>query len=281
MKKSVPMLAALREGWQITLNNFSALLLLLLIVVATRVVYGISQALIVSIAPGGEAQGGLRTLHSIGTTLIDYWLTIGGYRMMIDAARAGKVRIGLLFTGLPWMLRQIGINILLALATLVTMIPCILAVAALWYLQGPALAEVYQVTGLNPLLDFIRDYELFILSGLVAIAILILPPMIVGAYLSFSLFALVDKNTGVIDSMWVSWRVARGALFQLVNFMLLCGLVVIAGFLAFFVGLLFAIPVSTFAFAVVYRELLRQTEAREGILVQPGVLSLAPQQEAI
>ena len=95
-------------------------------------------------------------------------------------------------------------------------------------------------------------YYLMVAAGLV---LLIVP----GVYLAlrFVMYqdAIVDKNMGIMESFRYSSELTRNNKFSLLGLGLLSLLVVLAGALALLVGLIYAIPVVTIAFAVAYRSL--------------------------
>jgi hypothetical protein len=68
-------------------------------------------------------------------------------------------------------------------------------------------------------------------------------------------YFLVDKNTEILESFRRSFKATSGSELNLLSFLFLGVLVVLAGFLAFWIGLLWAIPTWTVALAYVYRKL--------------------------
>jgi uncharacterized membrane protein len=84
---------------------------------------------------------------------------------------------------------------------------------------------------------------------------LIVPGIIAMLMFMFSSFIVIDREKGPIESMAVSKLITKGNRWKLLGFALLLMLINLAGLLAFVVGLLVSIPVSTLAFVHAYRVL--------------------------
>lgn len=95
-------------------------------------------------------------------------------------------------------------------------------------------------------------YGLIVLGGLI---LLIIPGIYFALRFQFYSYVLIDKDTGVVDSLRRSWRITEGNVFNLFLFMLLLILLNILGAIALLVGLLITIPVSFVAVTLLYRKL--------------------------
>ncbi|MDD5561119.1 MAG: hypothetical protein PHT50_03185 [Candidatus Omnitrophica bacterium] len=95
-------------------------------------------------------------------------------------------------------------------------------------------------------------YFLAVLAGLI---LLIVPGIIVMIRMGLYLYLIVDKKMGIIDSLKESMKLTKGNAFNLFLFWLLLLGVILLGFLALFVGILVAIPVTILAYVFVYRYL--------------------------
>lgn len=102
-------------------------------------------------------------------------------------------------------------------------------------------------------------YGVAIIGGLI---LLIVPGIIIAVMFGLFRYTVVDKGAGPIESLKQSRAITKGARMQVFLFALTAIGVTILGALAFFVGLLVAIPVVTIAGAWVYRQLERQTSAQ-------------------
>jgi thioredoxin 1 len=125
---------------------------------------------------------------------------------------------------------------------------------------------------------------LVLLPTLSAAAVFAVPMFVAGGVaatyftLKFSLcyFFVIDRQLGPIDALRASSRTTLGAKWQLLLFGLVCGLVNLAGFLCFIVGLLVTVPLVMIAMAHAYRQLAVQTpslmelEADRCMVLSPG-----------
>ncbi len=86
----------------------------------------------------------------------------------------------------------------------------------------------------------------------VAIALLYSPSFI------FAPFAVAERRAEIFESIKLSWNIVRGARVRLLVLGVFILLLNIIGILAFLVGLLVTIPISSIALFIAYRELLRE-----------------------
>lgn len=114
---------------------------------------------------------------------------------------------------------------------------------------------------------------LAIFGGLI---LLIIPGIIWAVRFSFAPIIVVDTKSGPIVSMKESYAITKGKFWKLLGFWLVIGLVNLAGFLVFGVGLLATIPVSTLATVYVYR-ILSETKAAVNPEVSPMPMAPSPQ----
>lgn len=95
-------------------------------------------------------------------------------------------------------------------------------------------------------------YGLIVLAGFI---LLIIPGIYLALRLQFYSYYIVDKNTGAIDSLKMSWKATEGNVINIFLFMLLLIALNILGAIAFLIGLLVTIPVSFIAITLLYRKL--------------------------
>jgi uncharacterized membrane protein len=112
-------------------------------------------------------------------------------------------------------------------------------------------------------------YILMIIGGLL---LLIVPGVIWGIKFSLFPYFMVEKNLGPIESLKASARATDGAKMDLATFGLLLGLINVAGFLFFIIGLFATLPTSMVAYAYVYRKLaLRADVLNQSIYSNPEI----------
>ena len=75
----------------------------------------------------------------------------------------------------------------------------------------------------------------------------------------YSQYFLIDKNSGITDSLKLSSEATRGVKWQLIGFGFVSLGIVILGFIALLVGLFVAIPVAILANAAIYLQLTGQS----------------------
>lgn len=95
-------------------------------------------------------------------------------------------------------------------------------------------------------------YGLMIVVGLV---LLIIPGIYLAIRFQFYAYFIADKNMGIMDSLRASSKATKGSVVNLLAFGLICAGIALAGFLAFGLGILIAIPIVSIASAHVYRKL--------------------------
>ncbi|MEX0916533.1 MAG: hypothetical protein WDZ44_00275 [Candidatus Spechtbacterales bacterium] len=108
-------------------------------------------------------------------------------------------------------------------------------------------------------------YGLAVIGGLI---LFIFPGVIVAVALGMFRYAVVDKKAGPIESLKQSRAITKGVRWKIFFFIIVSGLVTVAGFIVLIVGALVAIPVVTLAGAWVYRQLERQTNTASSVAVE-------------
>lgn len=103
-------------------------------------------------------------------------------------------------------------------------------------------------------------YGLIVILGLI---LLIIPGIILSIKFYFFEYFIVDKGLGPIEALKRSWRLTKGAGWNLFLLFLLLGLINFLGTICFLVGLFATIPTAMLATAFVYRKLLSQIETSQ------------------
>lgn len=126
---------------------------------------------------------------------------------------------------------------------------------ALNLLDGKAASYRDFWSGANKILPLLGASVLFGVMFALGVVVLIVPGIIV--FLTFCLFSylIIDKGVGVMESLKMSAAATKGNKWNLLGFFVVAGLLNIGGALLLGVGLLVTIPVTTLAFASVYRTL--------------------------
>ncbi|MEW6572492.1 MAG: hypothetical protein AB1374_02505 [Bacillota bacterium] len=103
-------------------------------------------------------------------------------------------------------------------------------------------------------------YCLIVLAGTI---LLVVPGIIWGIQYQFFSYFIIDKKTGVIESLKRSSAITKGSRWNLFLFGLLLALINILGMLALLIGLFATVPTTMVANAYVYRKLAVQAEAAQ------------------
>lgn len=99
-------------------------------------------------------------------------------------------------------------------------------------------------------ITFIYEFGIF-----VGTILLIVPGVYVGVKYLFAIPLVIDKGMGISEALHESAKMTKGVKKNLVVFALLQTLLLIAGVLAFIVGLVIALPVVLLSYLYVYRKL--------------------------
>jgi len=92
---------------------------------------------------------------------------------------------------------------------------------------------------------------LLIIIGLV---LFILPGIYLAVAFSMALPLVIDKGMTPWQALMTSRKAMTHKWFSLFGFFLICVLVTIAGVLALFVGLVWAVPLTSLGYAIIYRD---------------------------
>jgi uncharacterized membrane protein len=102
---------------------------------------------------------------------------------------------------------------------------------------------------------FLLAIVLYSLIVTVGFVLFIVPGIYFMIKYQFVLFLIVDKNMDVAQAFSTSSQITNGVKWQLFFFDLLIGIIILAGFLFFGIGIFAAFPTALVAVAYVYRKL--------------------------
>ncbi len=113
-------------------------------------------------------------------------------------------------------------------------------------------------------------YISFLIAGIlyglavgVGILLLIVPGVIFAVMWQFYKFCVVDKRLGPVDALQYAGELSKGYRWTILGIDIVLGLLNVLGVLAFGVGLLFTIPLTIIAEAVMYKKLRDLSEGVE------------------
>ncbi|MEQ9617988.1 MAG: hypothetical protein RIG61_02310 [Deltaproteobacteria bacterium] len=102
---------------------------------------------------------------------------------------------------------------------------------------------------------FAAGYFLYVLIVAVGFLLLIVPGIIWIIKYQYVVYLIVDKGLGPVESLKRSSEITQGIKWELFGFLLLLGLINIAGALVFVIGLFATVPTTIVAMAWMYRKL--------------------------
>jgi len=140
----------------------------------------------------------------------------------------------------------------------------------------PLIATLFN--GLDCFWRFLGTTLLYGLIVMIGLLVFILPGIYLAIMFQHSLYFVVDKGLGPIKALSASARNTRNVRLILLGFNILCIFINLAGALLLMVGLLFTIPLTMLAQALVYRHLTVQTSdlAELGVNIQPPLPQQGP-----
>lgn len=121
--------------------------------------------------------------------------------------------------------------------------------------DSPETVELSALWHPEPFWKFLGTSILVTLAIGIGFVLLIVPGIIAMLFFMFSTFIVIDRGLGPIEAMKESMRITTGYRWPLLGFIVVLLLIVIAGIIALFIGLLVAAPVATLAFTHAYRVL--------------------------
>ncbi|MGH6867212.1 MAG: DUF975 family protein [Methyloceanibacter sp.] len=188
----------------------------------------------------------------VGTALVIAiaYLVVCSITSAIDAALAGSAREPTL----------VGSLINLVLSTFISMGVTAFYLAAH---DNPDTVDLPALWHPQPFWKFLGASILLGLTILAGILLLIVPGIIFALMFAFTTFLVIDRDLGPIEAMKESKRLTYGHKWTLLGFLLVLVGINLLGLIAFGVGLLVSIPVSSLAFAHAYRTLAGTTEPRQ------------------
>lgn len=125
--------------------------------------------------------------------------------------------------------------------------------------QRPTYKDLFSKFNLNILYRTFVSNLLVVISVFGGLILLIIPGIIISIRLSFTQYAILDKNAGPIESLKMSWAMTEGKVHDLFAYSVLAFGVALLGILALLVGYFAVIPILALAYTYIYRKLSPKT----------------------
>lgn len=107
----------------------------------------------------------------------------------------------------------------------------------------------------SKILTFIVCMLLYSLIVSVGFVLFIIPGIYLALRLQFATAFIVEENTGILESLKMSWRITRGHMGKLFLLAVLETALVILGMLVFLIGIFVAVPLVLMMYCYTYRQL--------------------------
>ena len=262
MKKTLPIVASLRTGFNLALGGLPACIAMFLTIVIAVVLMRVLESLVGRM--GFFVQSSLAIPLYLIELAVIAWLSVGWIIVSLRAVRTGQLSIKGYLSGKPWVLKVMITTFISQLLAVLACVPGFVVVAVIVAWGAPSVNDVRPIASGMDLLFFVNQNAVFLIAVLATIGVGIIPPILVGLHLGFANYLIVDFNVGVMEALRGSVAMARGAVIPLVNLSLAFVLINLLGILCLLVGVLITAPATMLAYSVVYDSLLRQTEIQYG-----------------
>jgi hypothetical protein len=176
----------------------------------------------------------LYILSLFAAQVLQFWLAIGMTLTMLKIARGLPVAFEDLFSGgrfvlttiLAWIVHKVVIAVPVLVAT------------------GVIVGGIFMMENQSGVAAFLLFLFVSGLAGLVFIYL--------AARVSMYFYLVIDRDAGVLDSLLLSWRLCQNQVGTITLVYFVQFAVLLTGFLAFCVGLIFALPLIPLLEAVTY-----------------------------
>jgi uncharacterized membrane protein len=160
---------------------------------------------------------------------------------------------------LPWV--TLTVNLLFVILQLIVAIGVIKISLKFTKEEKPTFKDLFNNFSL--FFNYLAGGILYFLIVLAGFILLIIPGIIWSIRYQFFPYFIIDKTSGPVEALKQSSKLTNGAKWDILGFNILIGLVTLAGGLCLVVGLFATYPVVWIASALVYRQLLQQTDLAE------------------
>lgn len=249
--------SSLKEGWALTKRHFIVMLGLLL----GFFVF----SFLLSMLGGSNTMSVRYWVVWFVSLVVSLIFEIGYMKLFLNAIDGEEPRFSVFSDVLNKMVLfpYLGLKVLLSIFFLVVF----LVVWGVGLLASPSFRMILAtLNDMNMPLDIssvsgwmgVFDCSAFLISSAVGILLML--------YLAVRLFAapllLIDRGTGIIESIRMSFRITRGNEWKIVGLYLLCLLINLLGICALIVGVVVTIILSYFAIMVAYRQIVEGNDPK-------------------
>ena len=176
--------------------------------------------------------------------------------------------------GVFWVLITV-FSLLLTTPTPIPYLSTILFVLSIYFSASITLMTIRYMNGqevsmedllavdFNTFLHYIFTTLVSALLIILGFLFLILPGFYLMVRLMMAQYLVLDKDMSYDSAIKESWRITKDNELNLMGFLLVMFLIILSGFLAFFIGLLIAIPITQLCTAMLYLMFSKSTASEE------------------
>ncbi len=258
MKNKIQVGEIMSTGWKLTIKNFLYFLGLLVILIVLNIIISIGNEIL------SKNTGFIVVLlYNLASQVFNMIISLGLIKICIDMVFGKKDPINTLFSVYRPVLKYFVSSIL---SGLITALP-ILFVLGVWGLGNIIMSR----TG-SQSMSLVSFNVILGILGLASVCYAIY----MGTRLMFFVYFMVDKNTGIIESLKISFYATKGNFWKLVVLQLALFGANLLGAIALLVGLFLTVPMSMLATAEAYKR-LSSDPAEEAIPVSsPAPVNTEP-----
>lgn len=121
--------------------------------------------------------------------------------------------------------------------------------------KKPEFSDLFSLFKAKLILRYFASSFLYGLAVVLGLFLLVVPGVYIAIKYLFFNFFIVDKELGIVEAFAKSGEITKGRIWNLFQLEVLLWLIMLAGLIAFFIGLLVALPVISLTMAYVYRHL--------------------------
>ena len=202
------------------------------------------------VVAGGDANAerAISGFGGLAVVALQFWLSVGQSMALLKIARDRPAEFGDVFGGSPYLLRAFFASFVFGFAMLAVIFPFIIPVAIF--------ADDASTRGIAIVASAVL--------GLTAASLL-------AARFCLFLFAIIDQEAGILDSLSLSSRITKGRVLTLISAWGMTLLINLAGLLACGVGLIFTVPLTMLILPVTYASFAQAAGLKPGgVLANPS-----------
>ena len=242
MSKKLNIGQAMDVAWRLTTKNFPYFLGLTVIMFLVNIFFYASKGILMK----NEVDKAIIILLNLIGWIIEVVMGMGFIKVSLDILAGKKDPISTLFSSYKPILKYLGAGIL---GVIISAGPIIFILAG-WGISNFVVSQI--LFGGEKLESIAKIMNITL--GILGI-ISVLYDIFMSIRLMFSPYFIMDKDSGAIESLKLSFRATKGEIWGLFGFNILIAVINFVGSIPFALGLFLTIPLSMIAAAAAYRQI--------------------------